>query len=196
MKTLTTSRLKRILTSTFLFVLISLFTTSCYYHDDPYHQTYGYDGDAFLSLTWSNDRPDYLDAGTADIPAYFEWGRYYHVRSGFYTCYYEGYFWDYTHYATYAWEVDYEIWINYGVNSNHSHPAYNGADTYFELELNPYGPYVYHPYKSSEVEDVDFEVLEESADKIVILKKTEAFSMKITYKKREATHLDVSEMEK
>ncbi len=194
MKRFAELNLKKILKTSLLFVLISLFLSSCY-RDDPYYPpAQGLPGDAFLALTWEYDIPDYLDVGTADIPAYFEWGRYYFVRPGFYTCYYEGIFWDYTHYATYAWEVDYEIWINLGTSSTPYRPAYNGADNFFTLELNPYGPFVYSSYKSAAVESLEFEVLSETADEIVILKTEEAYSMKVTYKKKEAKFIDIDKL--
>lgn len=194
MKTLAGLNLKKSLRNAIVLVFITVFFSSCY-HDDPYYRPVnGLPGDAFLSLTWEYDIPDYLDVGTADIPAYFKWGRYYLVRPGFYTCYYEGIFWDYTHYATYAWEVDYEIWINLGTSSTPYRPAYNGADNFFTLELNPYGPFMYDPYRSAMAEEPNFEVLNETADEIVILKTEEAYSMKVTYKKKEAKFIDVEKL--
>lgn len=131
--------------------------------------------DAYLALTWSEDEPEYIDAGTAAIPEVFYWNDYYHVHPGFYTLYYDGIYNDGYDYVDYAWEVDYEIYTNNGVYSD---------DNYFTVDLNPYGPYVYEDYKSTTA-NISFKVLEKNESKIVILKEMKEYSLKITYKKVE-----------
>jgi len=81
---------------------------------------------AYIALTWSEDEPDYIDAGNG---------------------------------------------------------AYND-DNYFSIDLNPYGPYVDLDYKSSATNS-NFNVLETSDSKIVILKQEEEYSLKVTYRKIE-----------
>jgi len=107
---------------------------------------YGYNGrpgDSFLSLTWSTAQPDYLDAGTMDIPSIFEWGAYYHTYPGSYTIYYDGSYWNGYRHARYAWEMDYSI---YTIAGEPAGPYYNGADgpnTYFTIDCSPFGPELY-----------------------------------------------------
>ncbi|HOH99372.1 MAG TPA: hypothetical protein PLE85_02430 [Bacteroidales bacterium] len=100
----------------------------------------GRPGRAYLSLAWEVDRPDLIDAGTPDIPAYFEWGRSYRAYSGWYTLYYEGRFWNGFANAFYAWEVDYEIWYEKGDRGGYDYDGRDGRDNYFTLICSPYGP--------------------------------------------------------
>lgn len=127
---------------------------------------------AYLALTWSQDEPDYIDAGTGAIPEVFYWNDYYRIQPGIYSLYYDGIFNDGYDYIEYAWEVEYEIYTN--------QDFYND-DYYFTIDMNPYGPYVYEEYKSTPVSK--FKVLEQSESRIVILKEQKAFSLKISYTK-------------
>jgi len=130
---------------------------------------------AYIALTWSEDEPDYIDAGTGAIPEIFYWNDYYRIYPGSYTLYYDGIFNNGYEYIDYAWEVDYEIYTNNG--------TYND-DNYFSIDLNPYGPYVDQDYKSASLNST-FKVLETSDSKIVILKQGEEYSLKVTYRKVE-----------
>ncbi len=130
---------------------------------------------AYIALTWSEDEPDYIDAGTSDIPEVFYWNDYYPIRPGYYTLYYDGIYNDGYNYIDYAWEVEYEIYTNGGVYTN---------DNYFSLDMNPYGPLVYEEYKSNTINS-NFTILEQTEFKIVILKQEKEFSLKITYLKVE-----------
>lgn len=102
----------------------------------------GRPGRAYLSLEYQVDRPDYINAGTPDIPAVFEWGRPYRAYAGWYTLYYEGRIWNGFSYAYYAWEIDYEIWYESGSRGGYSYDGRDGMDNYFSLVCSPYGPIV------------------------------------------------------
>ena len=182
MKTLSI-KLKKSKLGLLIIVALMLTIASC--------QKRGYDGRpgrAYISLTWSVVEPDYIDPGTYDIPSVFYWGEYYRTYPGFNTLYYEssvwmGYYWDF-----YAWEVDYEIWTYAGESGGYYYDGRDGADTYFTLELNPYGPYVYDT-KSASLPD-KYKLVEDTGDAIVIIREEEEFSIKATYKKVEPRKKD------
>jgi hypothetical protein len=156
-----------------------IFTTSCY-KDPPGRD--GRPGKAFLSLTYEYEEPTYLDAGTGDIPPVFKWGEFYRAYPGWYTLYYEGEHWTGSHWAFYAWEVDYEIWENPGEPGGYHYNGRNGADNYFTLECSPFGPYSYSNYKKQK--STDFIIESESYNEIVIRKDLNDFSMRIKYKRK------------
>ncbi len=163
-------------------VVIAIFVSSC--EEDRYY--YGYDGrpgDAYLSLTWANEIPEYLDAGTGAIPPTFKWGEYYRSYPGFYVLYYEGSVWNGFGWTFYAYEVEYEIWINegepgrpYGIDGR------DGVDTRLTIECSPYGPFIFAQEKSGSTTS-KYQILENTEDKIKVLQVEGMYSMKITYKK-------------
>ncbi len=179
---------KGILKLPYVILIAALFAfSSCYvdYHEDDVHHfngSNGYNGNAYLALTWSDVMPDYLDAGTYDIPGIFEWGAYYHALPGFYWLYYDGCFWNGHYYEDYAWEIEYEIWTYAGESGGYNYHGADGPDTYFTLECNPYGPYSYM-YSMKLGKNV--KLVEKTDEKVVIEKKNKGFGMTITYKKVE-----------
>jgi len=170
----------------FLLSLATLILSSCY--SEPWYGQNGRPGNAFLSITWIDAQPDYIDAGTGDIPPVFQYGKYYRSWPGFYTLYYEGRFWSGQAHAFYAWEVDYEIWEVAGEPGGMYYNGADGCDNYFTVECSPYGPWVYGPgYKSAELPD-GYELKESSEDKVVIEKEDTNFGIRITYKKVTPRH--------
>lgn len=168
-------------------LLITLLITSCY--TEPWYGRDGRPGYAFLTITWIDAKPDYIDAGTGDIPPVFEYGKYYSAWPGYYTLYYDGSFWNGQAWASYAWEVDYEIWAVNGEPGGPYCNGANGADNYFTVECSPYGPWVYGPgYKSTELPE-GYELKESSEDRIVIEKKGPNFGITLIYKKVPARKL-------
>lgn len=145
----------------------------------------GYDGrpgDAYISLDWDYSSPDYLDAGTSDIPIHFEYGRDYLTYPGYYELYYEGEFWDGYDIAFYAWEIEYEIWRNEGTSGYpNGVDGFDGLDSYLTIILSPYGPFSYRLNKSTENSIYSF--IEETEDKIIVEQSSEEYSIRITYKK-------------
>lgn len=144
----------------------------------------GFDGRAYLALSWTDSEPIYIEPGTNAIPSLFYWDEYYRINPGIYTMYYDGEFWDGYDWVEYAWEVDYEIWINFGEEGGLFYDGLDGADNYFVVECNPFGPDVYLDLKSKTINS-DYEVLESSANKTSLLMEKEYFSMKVTYRKVE-----------
>ncbi len=185
MKSLSTSTSKNRIIKPLLVLLISfpLVFSSCYIE----YNNVGYDGrpgDAYLALEWEYVMPDYLDAGTSDIPSIFEWGRYYLTRPGYYELYYEGEFWDGYDIAYYAWNIEYEIWRNPGTSGQPGGiNGLDGANTYLTLILSPYGPYEDGGFKSISLDK--YSVVSDNGNKIVIEQKGDEFSMRITYTKAE-----------
>lgn len=168
----------RIVSTLFLFLLIALLTSSCERGLD------GRPGRAFLSLNWELVPPEYLDAGTPDIPPYFHWGEYYRAYPGFYTLYYEGTVKNGPTYVFYAWEIDYEIWEEPGERASYYLDGRDGPDTYFTVVCNPYGPYSQSCLKSAET-DAEMEIVEDNGDEIVVMMEKNEFRMKLTYRKVE-----------
>lgn len=164
-----------------LLFLATFFLSSCY--TEPWYGQNGRPGNAFLSITWIDAQPDYIDAGQGDIPAVFEYGRYYNTWPGFYNFYYDGRFWNGQAHVTYAWEVDYEIWAMAGEPGGMYYQGANGPDNYFTIECSPYGPWVYGPgYKSAALPE-GYKLKESTEEKIVIEKEGTDFGITLTYKK-------------
>jgi len=165
----------------FYLALAALFLSSCY--KEPWYGYNGRPGNAFLSLTWVDAKPEYIDAGTGDIPPMFQYGRYYKAWPGFYTLYYDGRFWNGQANVFYAWEVDYEIWETSGESGGMYYNGANGPDNNFTVECSPFGPWVYGPgYKSAGLPE-GFELKESNDEKIIIEKKGTDYGITLTYRK-------------
>ncbi len=166
----------------YLLLAFPLLLSSCYIEVDS--EPIGYDGrpgDAYLSLEWEYSQPLYLDAGTSDIPAHFYYGEFYLTRPGWYELYYDGEYWDGYGMAWYAWEIEYEIWRNYGTQGGPGYNGVDGRDSYLTIILSPFGPFTDRWHKS--LTTSTYKTIEESEDRIVVEQSTEEYSMKITYKK-------------
>lgn len=144
----------------------------------------GRHGDAFISFTWQVAEPNFIDVGSGAVPPVFYWGEAYKIRPGIYSLYYEGQVWAGAGWATYSWEVMYEIWEESGELGDWYYNGSDGFDNYFNIECSPYGPYVSNNYKSSSLSS-DYVLISESNDKIVVEQKAEGLRMKITYRKSE-----------
>jgi len=165
----------------FYLLMITLFITSC--HVEPWYGHDGRPGNAFLAISWLDAQPEYIDAGTGDIPPVFEYGRFYHAWPGFYTMYYDGRFWNGQANVFYAWEVDYDIWAVAGEPGGLYYNGADGVDNHFTVECSPFGPWVYGPgYKSAALPD-GYELLEDNDEKIIIQKEGTDFGITLTYKK-------------
>ena len=161
--------------------LIALIVTSCY--KEPWYGRDGRPGNAYLAVSWIDAKPDYIDAGTGDIPPVFEYGRYYKAWPGFYTMYYDGRFWNGQAHVSYAWEVDYEVWTVAGEPGGMYYNGANGPDNYFTVECSPYGPWVYGPgYKSASLPEA-YELVKQTEEEIVIMREGTDFGITLTYKK-------------
>jgi hypothetical protein len=172
-------------------VLLILSLSAC---EKAWHGSDGRPGDAFIALTWQVEEPNYIDAGTGAIPPRFYYGQYYKINPGFYELYYEGSIWTGQFWGFYAWEVTYEIWEVPGERGDWYYNGANGPDNYFDIEMSPYGPYVYSSYKSGEM-DSKYEIIEKSDDLVVIVQKGEGINMKATFKKVEPRYeLDKGEL--
>ena len=163
----------------FIGVLFIFSLTSC---EKAWHGRDGRAGDAYIALQWYEAEPTYVDAGTSAIPQVFYWEEYYRINPGFYQLYYEGRIWAGNGFATYAWEVTYEIWEVAGERGDWYYNGEDGPDNFFTIECNPYGPYVGNAYKQVDLEE-KWEVLEKSESKLIILKKSDGLQMKVTYDK-------------
>ena len=144
----------------------------------------GRDGRSYLSLTYSVDEPQYVDAGNYAIPEYFYWDEYYRIQAGYYTMYYDGLLKRGYSYESYAWEIDYEVYYLQGEPGGYGYHGENAADMYFTIECNPYGPYYYEDMlKSAQVKEN--EQVSVFADSIVVVKEQHNMGMKLTYRKVE-----------
>ena len=155
--------------------------TSC---EEDYYGRDGRPGEAYLSLTWANEVPEYLDVGTGAIPSTFKWGDYYPVYPGFYVMYYEGAVWNGFGRTFYAYEVEYEIWVNDGQQGQpYGIDGLDGANTFLSIECSPYGPFIFSSEKSANITP-KYKILKNIDDEIQVLQETDTFSMKITYKRK------------
>ena len=163
-----------------VFVGFSVFIFSAC--EDDYRGNDGFPGKAYLQLTWLDAEPAYLDVGNTDIPPTFYWNEYYRITPGIYTLYYEVDGLEDNYPVTYAYELVYEIWIDPGEPGDYNYNGKNGGDTYFILELTPYGPSVYGEmrYKSVPVTDMN-DKIEYNGDQIII-KKVNDYWIKASYK--------------
>ena len=142
----------------------------------------GRDGRAYLALAYSMDEPDYIDAGTASVPRHFYWDEYYRSAPGYYTMYYDGIFYDGISVTEYAWEVDYEVYIYEGEPGGIGYNGADAPDTYFSVECNPYGPYVYDENRKASL-PMNVKLIKKTDKQIVIEKSKNQFGLRITYKK-------------
>jgi hypothetical protein len=170
------NRSNRIILPLVLVMIISLLIMSCDRGRD------GRPGRAYLALNWELVPPEYIDAGTPDIPPYFHWGQYYRAYPGFYTLYYDGTVQNGPTQVFYAWEIDYEIWEEPGGEAGYYSDGYDGPDTYFTVVCNPNGPYYQHHLKNSDA-DAEMEIISDSGDEIVVLMEKNQFRMKLVYRK-------------
>lgn len=161
--------------SSFVILTIVLTSTSC----EKYHD--GQPGRAFISLSWSNDEPDYIETGNSSIPVSFFYDDYYETNTGFYTLYYEGKVWNGTSYSKYAWEVDYEIWINPGEVSDGRSDGLDGLDNFFNIDLSPFGPYT-SSYSARKSNTIKNNIKEIKPGVFQILQQSNEYHLKITYR--------------
>ncbi|NOZ46434.1 MAG: hypothetical protein GXO79_06590, partial [Chlorobi bacterium] len=168
------------LNNIFILLIIAISFSSC---EEDYYGRDGRDGNAYISLSWANEIPEYLDAGTGDIPKTFKWNQYYKIYPGFYVMYYEGSVWNGFGWTNYAYDVEYEVFVNEGESGQpYGIDGRDGADTYLTIECSPYGPYLFSNEKSGKV-NKRYELIEKDENKIQVLQKSGKYSMKITYKK-------------
>ncbi len=163
-----------------LAIFMIILFSGCY--KEPWYGSDGRPGTAFISATWIDDEPDYIDVGTSDIPYHFNWGQFYRAYPGYFSMYYEGEVWMGNRWAFYAWEIDYEIWREPGEPGGKFYHGRDGADTYFTLECSPFGPMVYEDFKSGKIKK-GIKILSETEDEISILQERNGFGLKATYRK-------------
>lgn len=145
----------------------------------------GRPGRAYLALHWEVDMPDYLDAGTPDIPATFEWGRYYRAFPGWYTLYYEGTFFNGQNNLNYAWDMEYEIYEMSGEKGTYYNNGDDGPDAFFDLVLSPFGPFMEEYISDKMAPGTTLEVIEESDDLTVLKMENNAYGIRMNIRKAE-----------
>ena len=169
----------------FAFALLSLFILySCDQNGSD-----GRPGMAFLSVNWDVSKPTYLDVGTSDIPAVFEWGTYYRTYPSTNNLRYEGQLWKGSYWENYGWDVNYVIYENPG---EYGRPNYNGRDglnSYFDIVCSPYGPDISNydaqikPHAPNAGIDVNA-----TPKTITVVKTNGNYSIKLTYKRINPVH--------
>lgn len=163
--------------------LILGFTSCTNYYDYDTSGRDGYPGKAYLALHWDLDEPDFIDAGTSDIPPVFEWGAYYLTNPGIYTFYYDGEDWDGYRWNEYAWEVDFEIWINPGEQGSKYYDGLDGMNNFFSIVCSPYGPDVLYDGKSYKKTTASESKIPDVGTKITRELTSNDLQMKVTYKR-------------
>lgn len=148
----------------------------------------GRPGRAYLALDWEIDIPNYLNTGSPDIPATFEWRRSYRAYPGWYDLYYEGTYFNGSGNVSYAWDMEYEIWETNGERGSYSYDGEDGPDTYFNLLISPYGPLIntYVDQKCAGTNEI--EILSNTGDTIEIMIKGESHNLRAVYRKVEPRH--------
>lgn len=147
-----------------LFLTLLVFTTpSCYVGTD------GRPGLAYVAFDWEVEQPEYIDCGTSAVPPQFYYGTNYRINPGWYHCYYDGKVWNGTAWGSYAWEMDYEIWVNPGQKGGYGFNGRDGMNTYLNFVCSPYGPKLFRrddylrkakevPVRSTEITPEDEQV--------------------------------------
>jgi hypothetical protein len=172
-------------------VLLVLSLAGC---QKAWHGRDGRPGDAYLALDWQVSEPVYIDAGTSNIPPVFYWGQNYMMFPGMYNLYYEGRVWTGMSWASYAWEVMYEIYEISGENGGWYYNGQDGPDNYFMIVCSPYGPNIQSTYKNAERERTQ-EIVLETEEEIVVKQLGDGVEMKITYKKVDPKMNNANEVE-
>lgn len=166
-------------TSNKVLVIMILFSLM-YFSSCERYGSDGYPGKAFLSVNWDVSKPDYLDVGTSDIPAVFEWAAYYRAYPATNTLSYDGKVWKGTYWANYAWQVDYEIYENPGEKGGPNYNGRNGLNSYFDIVCTPYGPDITSYDALIKPIETTYDV-NSVPEKITIIKRDGNYSIKITY---------------
>jgi len=161
-------------------LILVILLASC--EKEPWYGRDGRPGDAYVALTWQVEEPTYIDAGTNAIPPVFYYGEYYRINPGSYSLYYEGDVWTGMSWAFYAWEVDYRISIIPGEPGDWHYNGSNGPDSYFTLEMSPYGPYISSNYKSSQLSE-KYELISDEGNEVVVKQTRNGMQIEIIYKK-------------
>ncbi len=161
-------------------LLLTIILFSCYREGED-----GEPGRAYLSLSYFDIEPSYIDIGNTEIPQTFFYDEDYRVHPGWYTLYYEVSYTIGRVLVTNAYEVDYEIWINLGEPGDVNYDGRDGEDTYFEIELYPDGPEIWdNNYKSAPlINNHNFPM--KTGEVVEILKTINSYHLKITYRKVE-----------
>lgn len=147
----------------------------------------GRPGLAYIAFDWVESKPEFIDCGTPAIPANFYYGTYYRTNPGWYTGYYEGKVWNGTAYGAYAWEMDYEIWINTGQRGGYGYNGKDGINTYMNFVCSPYGPYL-ERHESYLRKLPDSGQIEENSERIdtdeetTILYQFNEYTVRLTYR--------------
>lgn len=126
--------------SVFLIALFTVFSSLIFITPSCYVGSDGLPGLAYVAFEWEESKPEYIDCGTASVPPNFYYGTYYRINPGWYTAYYDGKVWNGSAWGTYAWEMDYEIWVNPGQRGGYGYNGKNGMNTYLNFVCSPYGP--------------------------------------------------------
>jgi hypothetical protein len=159
-----------------------MLTPSCYVGAD------GRPGLAYIAFEWEVSKPDFIDCGTSSVPPNFYYGTYYRINPGRYTAYYDGKVWNGMAWGTYAWEMDYEIWVNPGQRGGYGYNGKDGMNTYLSFVCNPYGPKLfrhdaYLRKAPVEADIIDSEILPDGDQ--VVEYRVDDYSVRITYRKAE-----------
>lgn len=174
--------------SAFLLFAILFTSTSCTVGSD------GRPGLAYIAFKWEVAKPEYIDCGTPAVPPNFNYDTYYRITPGWYTAYYEGKVWTGQAYGTYAWEMDYEIWINEGQRGGWGYNGKDGMNTYLDFVCSPHGPYLlrHESYLRTARELPEgYELISDNGDEIVVKVEMPEYVMRITYKKSEYKNLSL-----
>lgn len=163
-------------------------TTSCHVGSD------GRPGLAYITFEWEVSKPDFIDCGTPAVPPNFYYGTYYRISPGWYTAFYEGKVWTGQAWGTYAWEMDYEIWVNPGQRGGYGYNGKDGLNTYMNFVCTPYGPKIYRHesyMRKAQDSDSDDTAREEvtGTDGTVEFQAGE-YSVRMTYRKVEPRGTD------
>lgn len=154
----------------------------------------GRPGQAYISFEWEISKPDLIDCGTPSVPPNFYYGTFYRITPGWYTAYYEGQVWTGQAWGTYAWEMDYEIWVNPGQRGGYGYNGKDGMNTYMTFVCTPFGPEIYRHESDmrkapeNDGDDADIEKITENEG--VIEYQINEYTVRMTYRKVEPRGAD------
>jgi hypothetical protein len=179
-----------LMTAIALTTFLLLTSTSCKVGND------GRPGLAYVAFEWEEVKPDYIDCGTSAVPPDFYYGTFYRISPGWYTAYYEGQVWNGQAWGSFAWEMDYEIWVNPGQRGGYGYNGRDGLNTYLTFVCNPFGPRLYRSesdLRKAPVErETDIRELVPLGEEIHLEYEFEDYTVKITARSVEPRNPDGS----
>lgn len=134
----------------------------------------GEPGDTYVRFTWTGNQPYIFSTNNPAIPIVFYYGVDYITQPGTYSLYYETFYG-----VNYWWSVNYTLTYKDGEKGGIFKDGDDGEDSYFSINCDPYGPYIYQ-VKSQQIENDELFEMDE-ANNISISKEINGQILRVDY---------------